>query len=365
MSPVRPDVRDAPLAAPSVGATCPVDGVAYPEPAFLDRLSSAGKVLILGHHNPDGDALGASVGLGSALRDMGRDVTVGTSGAIAPNTRFILEGSCGFHLAFDSPEDVAGGGFDLLVFVDCHGPERVWPDLAPESYAGKLPPYLVIDHHVHAGPLSGCAGLYHDPGASSTGEMVARLIRAMDSRFTPPMLESLLAAIVSDTGFFTQANTTATALREAADLVELGGDLEGVNNKLNQSFSPARMRLLSLSLASMEFFRGGRVAAMCLTGDMLRTAGAAREDSEGFVDFPRSVKGVELAALFREDGRGRVKVSLRSRYPVSARQVAVRYGGGGHVLAAAYTDSGPTCSEAKARFLEGLSQILPGEEGEG
>jgi phosphoesterase RecJ-like protein len=332
-----------------------------PDPEFMERLAAARKIIVMGHYQPDGDALGASVGLGAALRGAGREAAVGTSGKIAPNTRFILEGACGFHVLADSPDDLAAGGWDLAVFVDCHGPERIWPDATPGSWQGRLPPYLVIDHHVHAEPLVSCAGLYHDPGASSTGEMVARLMRAMGLDFTPPILESLLAAIVSDTGFFAQANTTAAALREAAGLVELGGDLEGVNSKLNQSFSPARMRLLSLSLASMEFHLGGRVAAMFLTSDMLERSGAAREDSEGFVDYPRSVKGVELAALFKEDGRGRVKVSLRSRYPVSARAVAAGYGGGGHVLAAAYTDPSPVCREALERFLAGLARVLPGE----
>jgi phosphoesterase RecJ-like protein len=334
-----------------------------PEPAFLTRLASARRVLILGHHHPDGDALGAAVGLAEALNDMGREVTVGTSGKIAPNTLFILDGSSGLHRPFDAPRDVRREEWDLVVFVDCHGPERVWPDHPPESWSGKLPPYLVIDHHVHAGPLAVCSGLFHDPEASSTGEMVARVLKALNVAFTPPMLESLLAAIVSDTGFFAQANTTAACLKEAAFLVELGGDLEGVNNKLNQSFSPARMRLLSLSLGTMEFFRGGRVAVMFLTSEMVERSGAVREDAVGFVDYPRSVKGVELSALFKEDGRGRVKVSLRSRYPVSARAVACGYGGGGHVLAAAYTDPSPSCAEARERFLGGLSSVLPEDAG--
>jgi phosphoesterase RecJ-like protein len=330
-----------------------------PEPSFLAALASAGRVLIMGHHNPDGDALGAGVALGEALNDMGLAATVGTSGKIANNTRFILDGFTGPRRAFDDPGDVRREDWDLVVFVDCHGPDRVWPDSPPEDYRDRLPPYLVIDHHVHSEPPTGVAGLYHDPGASSTGEMVARALKALNAPFNPPMLESLLAAIVSDTGFFTQANTTASSLREAADLVELGGDLEGINTKLNQSFSPARMRLLHLSLGSMEYFRGGRVATMFLTSEMIERSGASREDSEGFVDFPRAVKGVDLAALFKEDGRGRVKVSLRSRYPVSARAVASAYGGGGHVLAAAYTDPAPACMEARERFLAGLTGMLP------
>jgi phosphoesterase RecJ-like protein len=341
-------------------------GPVQPEPEFLERLVSARRLIILGHHNPDGDALGASLALALALGEMGREVQVGTSGKIAPNIMFLLEGVPGLCREFRVPRDLRPEDWDLAVFMDCHGPERVWPDHAGEGF-GFLPPYLVIDHHVHTEPLSGCEGLFHDPEASSTGEMVARILKALRAPFPPQVLEAILAAIASDTGFFTQANTTASALRETADLVGLGGDLEGVNNKLNQSFSLARMRLLHLSLGSIELFRGGQVAAMFITSDMLERSGAALEDSEGFVDFPRAVKGVALAALFKEDGRGRVKVSLRSRYPVSARAVAASNGGGGHVLAAAYTCHVPTCLEAREIFLAGLGALFQddGERGPG
>jgi phosphoesterase RecJ-like protein len=329
---------------------------------FVRRLVSARRLLVMGHCHPDGDALGSAVGLGEALRGMGRDVTVGLAGRVAPNTRFILEGFTGFRGAIDNPEDVRSGGWDLLVLVDCHGPERVWPEHRDSGY-GSLPPYMVIDHHVHLCPLDRPVGVFHDPRASSTGEMVVRLLKALGAPFTPPLLEALLAAIASDTGFFTQANTTAACLEDAAFLVGLGGDLESVNSRLNQSFSPARMRLLSLSLACMEFHMEGRVALMPLTSGMLGRAGAALEDAEGFVDFPRAVRGVELAAFFKEDGRGGVKVSLRSRYPVSARELAYSYGGGGHVQAAAYSDPSPTCREAMDRFLAGIGPALPVDRG--
>jgi phosphoesterase RecJ-like protein len=364
MPTAQPDARQPVLKAPSVGAVCSVGAgqPVQPEPDFLARLASAGRVVVVGHHNPDGDALGSAAALCRALAGPGREVRLGTSGKIAPNIMFILEAApAGLALELRRPSDLKPSDWDLAVFVDCHGPERVWPDHPKGLGYGRLPPYLVIDHHVHPEPVTGCEGLFHDPGASSTGEMVARIIRALKADFAPETLEALLAAIASDTGFFTQANTTASALREAADLVSLGGDLEGVNCKLNQSFGLPRMRLLQLALGSIELHRGGRVACMSLTSEMVELAGAAREDSDGFVDYPRAVKGVELAALFKEDGRGRVKVSLRSRYPVSARAVAAARGGGGHVLAAAYTDPSGTCGEARERFLAGLSQALPAD----
>jgi phosphoesterase RecJ-like protein len=352
-----------PRPAPAIGAVCRVrnEQPVLPDPEFLALLSSAARVLVIGHFNPDGDALGASAALGEALRDMGRAVTVGVSGIVAPNLEFLLQACPCLRREFRRPSEARGTDWDLAVIVDCHGPDRVWPDHGREDFAG-LPPYLVIDHHMHSDDVRGHLAIFHDPEASSTGEMVARVLKGLNSAFTPPVLEALLAAIASDTGFFTQANTSACSLREAADLVSRGGDLEGVNLKLNQSFSPARMRLLHLSLGTMEFFRGGKVAAMHLTGEMLELSGASREDSDGFVDFPRSVKGVELAVFFKEDGRGRVKVSLRSRYPVSARAIAVGCGGGGHELAAAYTDPVSTCREATDRFLSRLAGLLPEEE---
>jgi phosphoesterase RecJ-like protein len=357
-----------------------------PTEDFITKLLAANKILILGHFNPDGDALGSAAALCHYLLLMGKYVRVGTSGKIPPNLFFLLKPEKLFIEAYF--DKYLLNEFDLLIFLDCHGPDRVWPNDTGEDFSKILPPYLVIDHHMHDKDLSGFSALFHDPYSSSTGELVARLIRAIntihlnnslnnpiDSGYgsnsgsisgsgsvsssdsphipplTPPIVEGILAAIVSDTNFFTQTNATPLSLREASFLVAMGGDLEDLNAKLNQSWTLARMKLLHKALKTLELHFRGEVALMLLTQEMLDATGATIEDADGFVEYPRSLTGVKLAAFIKEDGRGQVKVSLRSRFPVNAREIAQCFGGGGHNMAAAYTDKSRAATQAKARFL--------------
>ncbi|MDR1165556.1 MAG: bifunctional oligoribonuclease/PAP phosphatase NrnA [Deltaproteobacteria bacterium] len=321
-------------------------------PRFIERLLNGKRILILGHHNPDGDALGSAVALGLALRALGKEASVGVSGFYAHNIAYLLEG---LDFVVDIPSPLALGEFDLLVYVDCHGPERAWEEL-PRPLP-PFPPHLVIDHHVLDGELRQALDFFHDREASSAGEIVCRLLQDLNVAFTPPIVQALLAAICSDTGFFTQANASAAALAEASFLVSLGGSLEETHARLKQGWSLAKTRLLGLCLASMELHRGGEVATMVLTEAMLRESGAALAEAEGFIDYARALKGVKLAALVKCDGRGRTKVSLRSRRPYSARAVATRFGGGGHSQAAAYTENSPDVALALSRFLEALETM--------
>ncbi|MDR2459878.1 MAG: bifunctional oligoribonuclease/PAP phosphatase NrnA [Deltaproteobacteria bacterium] len=327
----------------------------YPTSSFIASLLGANKILIAGHSDPDGDALGSATALALALRDRGKEVKVGHIGRITPNLFFLMDPK---ELFFELPYNGSYlGEIDLLVFVDCHGPERVWQDLGHQEFLA-LPPFLVIDHHQYDGKIDGPIDIFHDPIASSTGELICRLLKAGDFTFTAPIVRALLTAIVSDTNFFTQTNATASALKEAGDLVALGGNLEDINVRLNYSWSIGRMRLLSQSLNSLELYCNGQLATMLLTAEMLRAADATLEDADGFVDYPRGIEGVLLAVFFKEVGRGKVKVSMRSRHPVSAREIAQAFGGGGHVMASAYTELTPFAQEAKERFLNGICRFF-------
>jgi phosphoesterase RecJ-like protein len=325
----------------------------------MEHLLKASRVLVLGHQHPDGDALGAGSALASILRHLGKTALVGISGRVPPNITFLVE-PAKYFVDVTELDPEAFKHYDLLIYVDCHGPSRVWPDAGQDLW-DRLPPNLVIDHHIHNAELQGVLAVFHDKGASSTGELIARLARDLGVRLPVRAVEALLAAIVSDTGFFTQDNAQPSTLREAADLVEQGARLARLHERINCGFSLTRMRLLKNSLETMDVFLEGKVAVMLLTGAMLEDAKARIEDSDGFIDFPRSLAGVMLAAFIKEDGHGGIKVSLRSKPPVSARAIAQCFGGGGHEVAAAYTDRAPSPEQARDRFLEVASRFILGE----
>jgi phosphoesterase RecJ-like protein len=324
----------------------PAQPLPGPDQRFLDVLLGAKRILVMGHLHPDGDSVGSSVALTLALASLGREVTMGYYGRLYQHLRFLVENLACCRLITSEKSELAE--FDLLVMVDCLHPDRIWDGF---SDLGSLPPRLIIDHHpgdpFKAAPLA----VYHNYLVSSTGELVFKVIENLAVTWTRPLAESLLAAIMSDTGFFSQNNTTPECFRQASFLIAAGARTEYVVSRLKRNWTQARVRLLRAALGALEISPNGQLASVILTQAMLDEAGATFDDMEGFVEYPRSLAGVEVAALFRVDGRGRTRVSLRSGITYSVKELAERYGGGGHRQAAAYTDPAADPAEARARFM--------------
>ncbi|MDR1920150.1 MAG: bifunctional oligoribonuclease/PAP phosphatase NrnA [Candidatus Adiutrix sp.] len=323
----------------------------------LDCFRQAEKVLLLCHYNPDGDAIGASVGLAAAIRARGRKADLHLVGAYSDNLAYLLAGM----KATDGLADP--GSYDLLVLLDCHSFDRLGDDgprLAAflETY-GPNPPLAVIDHHLTAaGETAGPTWLL-DETASSTGELVFYLLKALGWTLPPQSVEALLAAIASDTGFFSQTNATAGALAAAAELTAAGGRLEAIKQRLKMSRPPRCLRLLGRVLNSLSLHYGNRLAVMEVTGDMLALTGAAMVDTEDFVELGRTIDGVVMSALIKDQGPGAIKISLRSREPADVAALAALFGGGGHRQAAAYTDlEAVNAAGAKARLLSAAERFL-------
>ncbi|MDR1043588.1 MAG: bifunctional oligoribonuclease/PAP phosphatase NrnA [Candidatus Adiutrix sp.] len=321
-------------------------------PGLGEILTAASRVLILTHHNPDGDALGSAAGLALTMLKTGREVDVHLTGSWAEHLNFLLDG-LNVKTGLDDP-----AGYDLVVLLDCHSFDRLGPGgLTLAAGLAKAPrpaPLVVLDHHLltpdeQTGPNS-----ILDSGASSTGELVWGLIRALGWLPPRPALRAILVAVTTDTGFFSQSNTRAETLRAAADLVELGGSLEEVDRLVNKSLPLRRMKLMGLALETLTLHFGGRLAALTVTPEMLAKTGALMADTEDFVELGRSLAGVTLAALIKDSGwgPGSVRVSLRSREDVDAASLARHFGGGGHRQASAYND--PQAANAR----EALENLL-------
>lgn len=328
-------------------------------PELLDRFRRAQRVLVLSHHNPDGDAIGSSVGLASALLAQGRRADLYLAGEWSDHLVFLLDG------LFVKPDLTGLEQYDLVIVLDCHSFDRLGPEGPPLKAALAAlptpPPVVVVDHHLMGDNEIIEGDRLHLPGASSTGELAWCILKALN--WNPPHsgLQGLLLALASDTGFFSQSNTTAGALAAAADLVALGGDLEEINRRIKQGLPLRKLKLMSLALSSLQLYFSGRLALMTITPDMLKAACAGMSDTEDFVELGRCLEGVSLSALIKDSGRGadQVKVSLRSRCEVDAAALARLFGGGGHRQAAAYNDpKAENAAEAKENLLAAAELFL-------
>ena len=326
--------------------------VAVP-PLVLDLMGRSGHILILPHRNPDGDALGSARALALALGSAGRRVDLALLGEWDQNLSFLLADLS----IVDFPDDFSA--FDLIVLLDFNSLSRLErPGF--EAFPAAGPPIVVIDHHPLRAGEKIKENWFLEPTASSAGELIWHLLSALDLKPSPEARDALLLAIASDTGFFSQNNTTAAALRAAADMVEMGAYLEMIRRRLYADLPLRRLKLMGLALDSLKLYCDGRVAVMALTPDTFKAAGATQADNEGIVELGRNLANVTLSALVTvKDWGVAPRVSLRSQEPVDASALAQHFGGGGHRLAAAYNDSAAaTVEEAVTNLLARVESFL-------
>ncbi|MFH1681976.1 MAG: DHHA1 domain-containing protein, partial [Candidatus Eisenbacteria bacterium] len=172
-----------------------------------------------------------------------------------------------------------------------------------------------------------------------------------------PIAEALYAALIVDTGSFRFSNTNARAFHAAGDLVSLGVRPERVYRNAFENRRDAFVRLLPLVFASLGRKSGGKILWLQVTRQMLAKARASHEDTEGFIELLRAVRGVEVCALFKEQEADRVRVSLRSTESVDLHRFARSFGGGGHAKAAGLTIAG-SMEEAVRTVVAGLEALV-------
>jgi phosphoesterase RecJ-like protein len=289
------------------------------------------RFLVTTHENPDGDALGSLLATRLTLDALAKDAEMYLAGTLpVPN-----------EYRFMPLENVVRGSAPaldgrVLVAVDCANQSRLGPDAASLLDGARL--VLNIDHH-HDNTRFGDVNLIV-PEASSTGEILRDVIRALGVELTPAIAEALYIAVVTDTGRFQYSNTSANALRLAAELVEAGANVHRVFQGVYENVAFAKLKLLARALDHAKVLEGGRVIVSHLEREDFEQAGAEEPFSEGIIDYLRAVEGAEVAALIREPPTGNGparRVSLRTTEEgLDVSAIARKSGGGGHKQAAGF-----------------------------
>jgi phosphoesterase RecJ-like protein len=317
----------------------------------IAELKQCASVLISVHKNPDGDALGSQLALMLALEKMGKAVTVHNLDPVPEVYRFLPQSD---RIGAGKP---VTGRFDAYVVLDSDPPRTgLFDDAVP---ANTL---INIDHHVtnpSVWPLT-----WLDPAASATGEMVYRLIRQLNVSVDRDIALCLYTAIFTDTGSFRYSNTSPESMRIAASLLEAGADPWLVTENVYESFSYGRVKLLGSVLGAIERSADGRTAWVVVTDELYRRTGTSAEDTDNFVNFVRSVKGVEVAVLFRQTAALQYKISLRSKGRVDLSGLARSFGGGGHKNAAGGVLDG-SLEEVKKRVIGDVERAVAAQLGSG
>lgn len=319
--------------------------------AVAERIHSGSRFLITGHRNPDGDAIGSALALQGILRGMGKDARVVVRDSFHRSLHH-LPGASDVVISDTLPEYPRA--WDALFTMECPDPERT-------GYAILPGPVVNIDHHL-GNTMYGEVN-YVDLDAPSVGEMILQLNdRELGQPLNPAIAAAMYVSLASDTGFFRYTNTTLRTFQAAEKMVQAGADPGEISLWLNESNSLGSIRLLGLCLNTLRIEHDGTIATLELTRKLFAEAGAEPEDSEGLVNWGRSIDGVRVAALFKE-ANGGTRVSMRAKPGVDVQAVAATFGGGGHKAASGCFVPLPM-EQARERIVE-LLRDATGREADG
>ncbi|HEU4949206.1 MAG TPA: bifunctional oligoribonuclease/PAP phosphatase NrnA [Candidatus Deferrimicrobiaceae bacterium] len=313
--------------------------------AICRILREKGRFLVACHENPEGDAIGSELALALALRKMGKTATVLNADPVPGNLLFLPGADT---VVFE--ED--GSRYDVAVVLDCGSPERTGR-VAPELR--KCPLLVSIDHHRTNGDRGELSLV--DPDAAATGLLIHRVLSAMGYDICLDVATNIYVAVLTDTGSFHYSSSSPEAFEVAGEMVRRGVDPWAVAERVYETQSAHRLRLLGRVLDSLEVSAGGKVASITTMRETLREFAAGKDALEGFINYPRSIVGVEVAVSFREEEGEVFRVSFRSKGRVDVSAVASRFGGGGHRNAAGCTVPG-ALPDVKRKVLEALAAVL-------
>ena len=312
----------------------------------LETVRGAKRIMITGHLQPDGDAIGSMLALGYVLRALGKDVVLYNPDEIPQRYRF-LPGSEGVVRTLGP-----GARFDASIVVDCGDEKLLGPTWPGREVTGTV---IVLDHHRSHRDFG---DVVYRSDACAVGEIVFRIAEHLGVPIGREAAECIYASMCTDTGGFRYASTSPDALRIAAALVEAGAQPWKAAWHLFESWPIARLRLLTDVLSTLELRAGGRVALLRVPRELVTRQGATLDMIEGFINYARMVEGVEVSALVSEAPNGLVKASFRSRGKVPVDAIAARFGGGGHLGAAGCAFEGTTLDAVLHRVAAALEEAV-------
>ena len=304
-------------------------------------IDKADTIIVSGHIMPDGDAMGSSLAMASILRRMGKDVLVFKEDPFPFNYIF-LKGSDNFISTLPEKDP------DLFIILDSGSPERVGDNLYRRLQVTESPKVL-IDHHVQSDEKKAFyTEAVVDNKACATAALIHRWSVESNIKLNRDEAEAVYAAVMSDTGGLRYGSTNKEAFDILGQLIDQVDPWEVASN-IYENVTAEQLKLLAEVLSDMRIISGGKAAVIRITLEQLERYSLRPDHVEGFVNFARSVKGVQLAVRFREKSENLWKASIRSKGGINSSLIAEEFGGGGHINAAGFYFEGT--------FEEGLTKI--------
>lgn len=288
-------------------------------------IEGARRLVLLAHEHPDPDALGSALGLAHALTPLGKECVVACADPVPSNYTF-LPGREG--VVTELPDE----RFDLVVALDAGELSRYGALYTRHKTFFDSATILNIDHHITS---TGCGQVtIIDPISASTAELLTLFLLNRSVTISRDAAICLLAGIITDTRSFEYDATTPRTLAAGAYLVSYGAVPQDIIKPMYQMKPLAKAKLWGLTLNTIDTAAQGRIVWATLRREHLAASGALPDMDDGLPSYLVDIDGVAFAALFKEQGDGTTRVSLRTVAPYDAAAVCKRFGGGGHIRAA-------------------------------
>ncbi len=312
---------------------------------IIEEIRKAEKIVILTHETPDGDAIGSTLAMKLALKQLGKNADV-----------IIKE----FPKVFDflpEREEVKQQSdiekYDLAISLDCADFKR----LVGNEYFEKAKQTIVIDHH-------GSNQMYGDinfvnPVSPACCQILIGMFQYFNIEIDKELGTCILTGIITDTGGFRYSKVTAETFEFTADLLQKGVNVSDIYKRVLDTKTKANFELMRRTLDRMEFLEDGKITFTYITNKDLEDVNAGIGDHEGLVEIGRDIEGVEVSVFIRqrEDNENAYKVSMRSNDYVNVSDVCLMFGGGGHERAAGALIQG-SIEQVKQKIMNELKKIL-------
>jgi len=327
---------------------------------FKDTLQNAKRILLSTHKLPDGDGLGAEAALFHYLKRARKACRVYNPDPLPKRYGFL-----------DPKENILMGPgqielwdtCDLWIIVDTNDPRRIgeemWGDLVLRSK--KI---IFLDHHtaipelVEQNKYPPHCQVLADTQSGSIGEMLYEIFNDLQyTKINKDVAQGLYTSVMTDTNSFRYARTTPLSHRIAAEMIELGVNPEEIYQNIYSSKEVSHIKLLGHTLMNVKTTEDGRVAWLEMPLDLRQEYRASSDDTQSFLNLLLLLKDADIVCLFREEGDGEVRISMRSKGKAAINTVAMEFGGGGHEFAAGMA-IGTSLDKAVESVISALKKAL-------
>ncbi|MFA6321488.1 MAG: DHH family phosphoesterase [Candidatus Omnitrophota bacterium] len=308
-----------------------------------NSINAARDIAISGHINPDGDSIGSLLSLGLGLEKLGKRVYMISCDGI-PQRYKNLPGASRIIRKLDK-------SVDLAISVDCGNKEILGKTYEVFARASEI---LEIDHHDFRRPFGDVC--YVDGSAAAVGEMIYVLLKKLRVPITKDVAHNIMTSIIVETSSFRLPNVRPFTFKVCTDLVASGVEFYKLVEMIFWSRTKQSAILSGMCLARSKFLKNDRIAWSIIRKSDFNRFKGKHEDVDAAPDELRTIKKVDIAVLFRENGKDALRVSLRSKASINVASIAERYGGGGHFDVAGCTI--PNSPKSIMEFLKHVERLL-------